>query len=345
MHFVNAAIQMWFRPSLLRPVVASHVLCPRGTLTRAGRSPALHLRFLKSRKKRELMRFIAVLNRDGGTLRTIDLDAFSSRMTETLEQAGHSIDVECVAGHDIKAALAKAATSRADIVLAGGGDGTISAAAAALMGKKKALAILPAGTMNLFARGLGIPQSLDAAVQSFAHGEVKPIDMASANGRPFVHQFSVGMHAKMVGVRDKMEFASRLGKMRASIRAALATMLDPPAVESLADDRRRRDFDARHPYRHHQQSVRRRPPALRRPARRRRARHLCDGGERTRPIAAFLPQRGTRALARQSACRDPRRRKSRAEDPVALRAGANASSTANCCRWRPRRPSKFTRER
>ena len=33
------------------------------------------------------------------------------------------------------------------------------------MGKKKALAILPAGTMNLFARGLGIPQSLDAAVR------------------------------------------------------------------------------------------------------------------------------------------------------------------------------------
>jgi diacylglycerol kinase family enzyme len=177
------------------------------------------------------MRFIAVLNRDGGTLRTVDLDAFSSRMTETLEQAGHSICVESVAGHDIQAALAKAATSRADIVLAGGGDGTISAAAGALMGNRKALAILPAGTMNLFARGLGIPQSLDAAVQSFAHGEVKPIDIASANGRPFVHQFSVGMHARMVGVRDKMEFASRLGKMRASIRAALATMLDPQPLK------------------------------------------------------------------------------------------------------------------
>ena len=177
------------------------------------------------------MRFIAVLNRDGGTLRTVDLDAFSSRMTETLEQAGHSISVESVAGHDIKAALARAATSRADIVLAGGGDGTISAAAGALMGNRKALAILPAGTMNLFARGLGIPQSLDAAVQSFAHGEVKPIDIASANGRPFVHQFSVGMHARMVGVRDKMEFASRLGKMRASIRAALATMLDPQPLK------------------------------------------------------------------------------------------------------------------
>ena len=99
---------------------------------------------------------------------------------------------------EIEAALAKAAASRADVVLAGGGDGTISAAAAALMGKKKALAILPAGTMNLFARSLGIPLSLDAAVEAFADGEVRAVDVASANGRPFIHQFSIGMHAKMV---------------------------------------------------------------------------------------------------------------------------------------------------
>jgi diacylglycerol kinase family enzyme len=115
--------------------------------------------------------------------------------------------------------------------MAGGGDGTISAAAAALMGKKKALAILPAGTMNLFARGLGIPQSLDAAVAAFATGEIKAVDMASANGRPFIHQFSVGMHATMVGMRDKMEFASRLGKMRASIRAGVAAALNPPSLK------------------------------------------------------------------------------------------------------------------
>jgi diacylglycerol kinase family enzyme len=177
------------------------------------------------------MRFIAILNRDGGTLRTTDLDAFCGRMTETLENAGHRIDIERTAGADIEAAIAKAAASRADVLLAGGGDGTISAAAGALMGKKKALAILPAGTMNLFARGLGIPQSLDAAVEGFATGEIKAIDLASADGRPFVHQFSIGMHAKMVGMRDKMEFTSRLGKIQASIRAGLATALNPPSLK------------------------------------------------------------------------------------------------------------------
>ena len=100
------------------------------------------------------------------------------------------------------------------------------------MGKKKALAILPAGTMNLFARGLGIPQSLDAAVQAFATGEIKAIDIASANGHPFVHQFSIGMHAKMVGMRDKMDVRLPPGENSAPrLGPALATALDPPSLK------------------------------------------------------------------------------------------------------------------
>jgi len=73
------------------------------------------------------MRFAAVLNGDGGTLRSLDLDALSARMLETLGPAGHTLDID-------------------DVVVAGGG-GTISAAAR-LMGTDKALAVLPAGTRN-----------------------------------------------------------------------------------------------------------------------------------------------------------------------------------------------------
>jgi diacylglycerol kinase family enzyme len=178
------------------------------------------------------MRIAAVLNRDGGTLRTTDLSSLSGLMRRTFEAAGHSVDVDVVAGKDIEATLKKAASRRGvDVVLAGGGDGTISAAASLLMNRKTALAILPAGTMNLFARGLGIPQTLDAALKSFADGEVVAVDMASANGRPFVHQFSIGLHAKMVQLREGMEFGSRLGKMQASARAAWATIKSPPAMK------------------------------------------------------------------------------------------------------------------
>jgi diacylglycerol kinase family enzyme len=177
------------------------------------------------------MHFVAVLNRDGGTLRTTDLDAFGTRMRDALEEAGHTVDIDIVEGSGLEAALNKAAEEKeADIVMVGGGDGSVSAAAAILENRDKALAILPAGTMNLFARSLGIPLGLDAAVQAFATGSIREVDMASANGRPFVHQFSLGMHAKMVGLRDRMEFGSRLGKIRASITAAYHTIMQPPSM-------------------------------------------------------------------------------------------------------------------
>ena len=158
---------------------------------------------------------------------------FQSVFMTTLEEAGHKVDVRIVSGDEIVAALDKAASQRGvDVVMAGGGDGTISAAAARLMDNKKALAVLPAGTMNLFARSLGIPQDLDQAVTAFATGEIRQVDMALANGRPFIHQFSIGMHAKMVRLREKMEFGSRFGKMRASAKATYYTLKNPPSLNA-----------------------------------------------------------------------------------------------------------------
>lgn len=179
----------------------------------------------------EPLRFLAVLNRDGGTLRTTDIGAFQDRAAKMLEAAGHHVTFKVVRGKDVVPALKDAAADDdADVVLAGGGDGTISAAAAALMDRGKALAVLPAGTMNLFARALGVPLSLDKAVAAFAEGEIRAVDLASANGRPFVHQFSVGMHARMVDLRSRMQFASRWGKMHASVKAAFATVMKPPSM-------------------------------------------------------------------------------------------------------------------
>lgn len=177
------------------------------------------------------MHFSTVLNRDGGTLRATDLDRFSARIGEALERAGHSCTIAIVSGRDIEWALRAAASEEGvDVVMVGGGDGTVSAAAGILRGTGRALAILPAGTMNLFARSLAIPLDLDAAVEAFATGRIRDVDTASANGRPFVHQFSLGMHAKMVRLRERLDFASRLGKMGASAKAAYWTVLRPPRL-------------------------------------------------------------------------------------------------------------------
>src|SRR5579871_6300559 len=102
------------------------------------------------------MRVIGVLNRDGGTFKTMDMAAFAKKAEAAFASAGHELEARVVAGRDLIAELKRAARD-AELLLAGGGDGTVSAAAAIGQANGVALAALPAGTMNLFARSLGIP--------------------------------------------------------------------------------------------------------------------------------------------------------------------------------------------
>lgn len=181
------------------------------------------------------MQFRAIFNRDGGTLRTMDLDALAQEAIASFAAEGHELVPEMVAGRDVETALKAAAASEADIVLAAGGDGTISTAAGIAFEAGKPLAVLPAGTMNLFARSLGLPPDLKAAMGAIARGEVEQIDIATANGRPFVHQFGVGTHARLVRIRDQMSFNSRFGKMMASLRAVSAAAINPPRFDVRID--------------------------------------------------------------------------------------------------------------
>lgn len=175
------------------------------------------------------MRFRAILNRDGGTLRTTDLDALRQRAEEIFRDAGDELDCRIVDGGRVEEELRAAGEDpEVEVILAGGGDGTISAAASVAFASGKVLAVLPAGTMNLFARALSMPVELDAALVAIAQGEVHQIDIGTANGRPFVHQFGVGVHARLVRIRDGMSYGSRWGKMLASLRAITAAALNPP---------------------------------------------------------------------------------------------------------------------
>jgi diacylglycerol kinase family enzyme len=173
------------------------------------------------------MHVIGVFNRDGGTFKTMDMKAFAHKAAEVFGAAGHQLEPRIVDGRTLMAELKRAA-AEADLLLAGGGDGTISAAASVAFAQKIPLAVLPAGTMNLFARSIGIPLGLEAALAALASGDVDDVDIATANGRPFVHQFSVGIHPKLVKLREQLAYKSRVGKMLASTRAAFGAVLRPP---------------------------------------------------------------------------------------------------------------------
>jgi diacylglycerol kinase family enzyme len=186
------------------------------------------------------MRFIGFFNRDGGTFRMLDMPDFCHRATAAFARHGHSLEF-VVAGHDtlIEALERAASDPSSGAVLAGGGDGTISAAAGICFAAGKPLAVLPAGTMNFFARTLRMPLDLDEALEAIAGGRMYGVDIATANGRPFVNQYSVGLHARLVRIREGLHYRNSLEKRFAGIRAVWTAVSKPLRfqVDIRAEDR------------------------------------------------------------------------------------------------------------
>src|SRR5882724_7764935 len=175
------------------------------------------------------MRLTLLLNRSAGTLRTIDPDQALADLAEIFRARGHEVTAEALGGAETIAAIERNCTgSGPDVIVVGGGDGTISAAAAAVARCGKTLGILPLGTMNLFARSLAIPLDMIAAAEVLATAEAVAVDIAEVNGRFFVHHVALGLHARMILMRARLDYGSRLGKMWASCKAWWMAVRDPP---------------------------------------------------------------------------------------------------------------------
>ena len=127
-----------------------------------------------------------------------------------------------------------AAKAGAELVLACGGDGTVTAAAAGLAATGIPLAIIPLGTGNLFARNLGLPIDLGRALTVALTGGNRQLDVGVANGHPFLTMAGLGLDAKMLdGASEPVK--KRFG-WGAYVASALRHLWDRPMRVSLRTD-------------------------------------------------------------------------------------------------------------
>jgi len=89
------------------------------------------------------------------------------------------------------------------MIIASGGDGTLSAAAEALVGTNIPLGVISRGTANAFASALEIPDTIEAACQTILTGTMRVVDTARCNGKPMVLLAGVGFEAEMVEKADR----------------------------------------------------------------------------------------------------------------------------------------------
>ena len=112
-------------------------------------------------------------------------------------------------------------------VVAGGGDGTVNAVASALVGGRLPLGVLPVGTLNHFAKDMGLPLELDDAVGVIANGNVRVVDAGEVNGRIFLNNSSIGVYPRIVELRDRYR-EKGVGKWIAAGWASLAVLRRRP---------------------------------------------------------------------------------------------------------------------
>lgn len=131
-----------------------------------------------------------------------------------------------------------AAAGGVDAILVLGGDGALNAAAPGLIASGLPLGVLPGGTANDFARTMGIPAEIDAALDCILAGKLRTIDLGEVNGRPFFNVASFGLSVTLAKALTR-ESKKRWGVFAYALAAARALATARPfhaEIDALCAD-------------------------------------------------------------------------------------------------------------
>lgn len=159
-------------------------------------------------------------------------DAMVEQLRARFAGNGVQADVTLARSGKQMIATAQSALARgAAIIVAGGGDGTINAVASVLAGTGVGFGVLPMGTLNHFAKDLGIPLELDAAVDNVVQGGRKLVDVGEVNGRVFLNNSSLGLYPDIVSERERQQRRLGRGKWLAACWATLGALRRYPFLQ------------------------------------------------------------------------------------------------------------------
>lgn len=155
---------------------------------------------------------------------TDDKSDVRQQLTDAFAAAGINARIHVARNGDELVSLGRQAlASGAQTIVAGGGDGTISAIAAIVAGTEARLGVLPLGTLNHFAKDIGVPLDLAGAVRNLTTGRTAQIDIGEVNGHVFINNSSLGIYPRLVRMRERIQ-RQGLSKWRA-FAVALYTVL------------------------------------------------------------------------------------------------------------------------
>ncbi|MBK7404533.1 MAG: hypothetical protein IPJ41_07815 [Phycisphaerales bacterium] len=162
-------------------------------------------------KGTSLGRAVVILNRRAGSAGS--LEPLGECVSRAVRARGLVAETRIVEPDALGEALGGISAGSVELLVVGGGDGTLRSAAARAVELGITLAVLPLGTMNLVAKDLGVPLDAEAAAESLAAATCIEVDVGEVNGQVFLHSAAVGI-------------VPRMGRVREESRASPGGMLD-----------------------------------------------------------------------------------------------------------------------
>ena len=152
-----------------------------------------------------------------------------------MESIAHDCPIRVIAHPGEAEALARNAVEEGFVrIVAAGGDGTVNHVANGIAGTNAALGLLPLGTVNVFAMELGLPaHNLQGCWSIIEDGNVRLVDLPSANGKHFVQLAGVGLDAQVVK-ETSLAFKRSFGPLSYLISAAQIAARKPPKMLTLS---------------------------------------------------------------------------------------------------------------
>lgn len=181
------------------------------------------------------MKIAVILNRQAGTLAGLPFAETAAVIHAAFQAQGAEVTVEGADGPGCRPLLEAAARSDAEVVVVGGGDGTIATAVNTLLPSGKTVGFLPLGTMNLLTRDLNTPPELAEAAAALAAGMVGAIDVGEVNGEVFLNTSVLGLYPTMVQERERQRSRHGLRKWPAMGLAMVKGLYRLPIVDVRLD--------------------------------------------------------------------------------------------------------------
>jgi len=161
------------------------------------------------------MTTLVLVNAKSGAVRDRGRNALLTEIRDSFAAAGAEAEILAIHPREltgrIRAALGGA--SPPETLVVGGGDGSLSCAAGLLAGTGTTLGVLPLGTMNLFARALGMPLDPAEATGALVGARRVEIDLLDINGRTVLLHASIGLQPRIIRIREMLPYRTRLMRL------------------------------------------------------------------------------------------------------------------------------------